>query len=220
MMDNCAKSAVVDDWLPEAQDAAEVKPLVDHYGCAIWRGLLDQMRINALIDGAQTAISGLKWNGALRFPPSVSRETVVSTEIDAVFKDYCGNYDLLKGQWESIFLFADNGLKPTVWHQECETVPEHTLIAWVALSDCGVDAPGLSVVLKQLGHRHPIFMPDDVRMTKAKDELLAENGWPVITPGFKAGDAVFLNRYTIHRTHITPEMTKRRLAYKVTAVHV
>lgn len=202
----------------EASSPAGVREKLETYGVALWKGLAAPEVVQSLYATATADADRMRFNGVLHFPTREVAELAVTPEIDSVFTEMLGKFSLIAGKWESCFLFADHKIKPTVWHQECETVDPRALIVWVALEDCGVDAAGLSVIAKKLSGADPVFEPDDVTLSSEKQALLERLKWPVITPEFKSGDAVFLTPFTIHKTHLVPGMSKRRLAYKLTAV--
>lgn len=202
----------------EVSQPSEVKEAIDAHGVAIWRGMVRPDVVAPLHATASRLADKMRPNGVVHFPSADVAELAVTPEMDAVFARRFGTFKLLANKWESCFLFAGHKLKPTVWHQECETVDEDALVVWVALDDCGKDKPGLSVVAKALKGPDEVLMPDDAALLQQKQTILDRLKWPVITPEFKAGDAVFLTPLTVHKTHLTPEMTGRRLAYKITAV--
>jgi len=105
------------------------------------------------------------------------------------------------------------------WHQDGAFLgPEiRTVNCWLALSDCGEDAPGLELYPRRLNGL--------VAETGARDaaydwsvgeavvaELSQRNAAPVVSPRFKAGDAMFFDQLCLHRTGVRPGMTKDRLA--------
>lgn len=102
------------------------------------------------------------------------------------------------------------------WHQDGAFLGEgiRTLNVWVALSDCGVDAPGLDIVPRRFeevcptGRGGAIFDwavgPDDVAR-------LAVDA-PVARPRFRAGDALLFDELLLHRTALEPTMTQPRYA--------
>ncbi len=86
---------------------------------------------------------------------------------------------------------------------------------WLALSDCGVDASGLDVVAQRLPYvvqtgSHGAYF--DWSVGQGMVDVLAEGGAPVVSPAFKAGDALLFDHLLLHRTGITPAMTKSRWA--------
>ncbi len=102
------------------------------------------------------------------------------------------------------------------WHQDGSFLgPEvRTVNVWLALSDCGEDAPGLDVYSRRLNglvesgtkgaNLHWTVGPG---MVEELSRLA-----PVVTPVFKAGDAMLFDQLYLHQTGVRPWMTKERLA--------
>ena len=105
----------------------------------------------------------------------------------------------------------------TDWHQDGAFLGRdvRSVNVWLALSDCGVDASGLDVVAQRLpyvmqtGSHGALF---DWSVGPGLVDVLAEGGVPVVSPAFKAGDALLFDHLMLHRTGITPAMTKSRWA--------
>ena len=108
----------------------------------------------------------------------------------------------------------------TDWHQDgafLGTGPTmRTVNVWMALSHCGLDAPGLDVVPARL---------DEIVETGtdgaqfqwavgpgAVDRTVAAIGSSVYRPVFEPGDALIFDELFLHRTAIDDEMTKERHA--------
>ncbi|MCB0976573.1 MAG: phytanoyl-CoA dioxygenase family protein [Acidimicrobiales bacterium] len=104
----------------------------------------------------------------------------------------------------------------TDWHQDGAFIGQgiRAMNVWVALTDCGVDAPGMDLVprrfeeIVETGTGGAIFDwavgPDVVA------ELSADH--PVVRPQFNAGDALLFDDLFLHRSAVSPEMTKERYA--------
>lgn len=102
------------------------------------------------------------------------------------------------------------------WHQDGAFLGTgiRALNVWVALTDCGVDAPGMDLVprrfetVQETGTGGAIFDwavgPDVVA------ELSADA--PVVRPHFRAGDAMLFDELYLHRTALDPSMTRTRHA--------
>jgi len=105
---------------------------------------------------------------------------------------------------------------PAQWHQDGAFLGEKIRSAnlWVALSDCGIDAPGLDLIPRRLddivqtGTHGALFDwtvgPDLI------DEVAGDTG--VIRPVFSAGDAIMFDERFLHRTAADSTMTKPRYA--------
>ncbi|MFT5202679.1 MAG: ectoine hydroxylase-related dioxygenase (phytanoyl-CoA dioxygenase family) [Candidatus Aldehydirespiratoraceae bacterium] len=104
----------------------------------------------------------------------------------------------------------------TNWHQDGAFLGREvkSLNLWLALGACGVDAPGLDIVPRRLSHlvetgtEGAMF---DWSVSPAKVAEAAGQA-PVLSPEFEAGDALFFDHLFLHRTGVTPSMTKERHA--------
>lgn len=103
------------------------------------------------------------------------------------------------------------------WHQDGAFLGgknTRTVNLWVALTDCGIDAPGLEVVpwrlddIVQTGTHGSFF---NWAVGRELVPLLAE-GRPLSAPVFKAGDAMLFDHLCLHRTGVRPDMTRGRYA--------
>lgn len=105
----------------------------------------------------------------------------------------------------------------TSWHQDGNKLggdAVRSVNVWIALSDCGVDAPGLDVVpirlteIVQTGTPGAYFTwdvaPDVV------DRVRGER--PLVSPHFREGDAFVFDHWLLHRTGIRKGFTKDRYA--------
>ena len=104
----------------------------------------------------------------------------------------------------------------TDWHQDGAFLGSgiRALNIWVALTDCGVDAPGIDVVprrfesIVETGTGGSIF---DWAVGPAVVEKLAVDS-PVQRPEFAAGDALLFDELFLHRTGVDPTMANPRYA--------
>lgn len=107
---------------------------------------------------------------------------------------------------------------PTAWHQDGAFLGEHirTVNCWVALSDCGEDAPGLDLLPRRVDRLCATGThgtPFDWSIGDAVvDELAREVGAEIVSPSFRAGDALFFDQLFVHRSGIHPGMSKPRYA--------
>ncbi|TXH91684.1 MAG: hypothetical protein E6Q71_02335 [Pseudomonas sp.] len=102
------------------------------------------------------------------------------------------------------------------WHQDGAFLGSNirTVNLWIALTDCGVDAPSMDMV--------PVRLPAIVTTGTGKadfswsldDEavLNAAGEAPPVRLQFKAGDAIFFDELNLHRTAASPGMTQTRYA--------
>jgi hypothetical protein len=102
------------------------------------------------------------------------------------------------------------------WHQDGRFLGTdiRSLNVWIALTDCGIDAPGLDIV--------PVY-PDRILETGTgeatfdwtidHDAVVREYGVEAIWhPVFRAGDALLFDHMLVHRTACGPSMTRSRHA--------
>ena len=84
----------------------------------------------------------------------------------------------------------------------------------MALTDCGVDAPGMDLVpkrfetIQETGTGGAIF--DWAVGPEAVAQLAVDA--PVVRPHFRAGDAMLFDDLFLHRTALDPSMTRTRHA--------
>jgi hypothetical protein len=104
----------------------------------------------------------------------------------------------------------------TDWHQDGAFLGRgiRALNVWIALSDCGVDSPGIDLLPRRLDHivetgtGGAIF---DWAVGPAVVEQLAVDA-PVVRPVFNAGDALLFDDMFLHRTAVDSGMTRPRYA--------
>jgi hypothetical protein len=114
--------------------------------------------------------------------------------------------------------------------------PRFTVNFWIPFQECGIEAPGLGAVqapfadvLSFVGYENgkkvwndpaPIgqythFRPAMKALHRNHDaDVMAEMNerfsGRLLTPAFKAGDAMMMSNWTLHLTYATPAMTKTR----------
>jgi hypothetical protein len=112
---------------------------------------------------------------------------------------------------------VDPGI-PADWHQDGAFLGEHirTVNLWVALSDCGEDAPGLDLLPRRVNHlcaRGTEGAHFDWSIGNSVVEALArEMDTPIVRPAFKAGDGLLFDQFFVHRTGRHPGMNLPRYA--------
>jgi hypothetical protein len=133
-----------------------------------------------------------------------------------VITDYLGERPILSGNKATLRRARLEG--KTDWHQDGAFLGSNAgiraLNVWVALTDCGVDAPGMDIVPKRFesvqetGTGGAIFDwavgPDTVAALSADA--------PVVRPEYKAGDVMLFDDMLLHRTALDPSMTRTRHA--------
>lgn len=105
---------------------------------------------------------------------------------------------------------------PTNWHQDGAFLGQETrsVNLWLALSDCGVDAPGLDLVPRRLDEvvdtgTHDAMFDWSVAQAVV-DEVAGDVG--VVRPVFAPGDALLFDHLFLHRTALSETMTRERYA--------
>ena len=102
------------------------------------------------------------------------------------------------------------------WHQDGSFMGGEgirSLNVWLALSDCGVDAPGMDLVPTRLPLAATGTEGANFPWTVAPAEV--ERAWgpvPIVRPAFRAGDALVFDHRFLHRTAGDPSMTSPRHA--------
>jgi hypothetical protein len=103
----------------------------------------------------------------------------------------------------------------TNWHQDGAFLGREvrTLNMWLVLSPCGVDAPGLDIVPRRFDEVLPTGTEGALFDWSVSPDLVAEvAGDEVISPRFEPGDALLFDHLFLHRTGVTPGMTRERHA--------
>jgi hypothetical protein len=113
------------------------------------------------------------------------------------------------------------GHAPHSWHQDgalgydfdSPAMEQGGLLAlvtcWIPLVPAGVDAPGLEVVARPLER---VLAPGELADVSARAAFSDAPRW---TPDMSAGDALLLASGTLHRTHVTPAMTRDRTSVEL-----
>lgn len=104
----------------------------------------------------------------------------------------------------------------TSWHQDGAFLGSgiNTVNLWIALSDCGLDASGLDIVAKRFDRIVDTGTPGSYFDWDVAPDVVEKEraGSPIVSPVFRAGDAVFFDQMLLHRTSIKPGMTRDRYA--------
>lgn len=105
----------------------------------------------------------------------------------------------------------------TNWHQDGAFLGRHvrTLNLWLALSPCGADAPGLDIVPRRFDDILPTGTDGalfDWSVSPTLVEEAAGGAGAIVSPEFEPGDALLFDHLFVHRTGITPGMTRERWA--------
>jgi len=147
-------------------------------------------------------------------PPALFEllEVFEATGLSKVIRDFFQEPPLLltrKGTLRCVRPDVSNG----GWHQDGGFLGEdiRSLNIWIALTDCGVHAPGMDIIAKRL---------DGIVETGSGFAEWATNPYAAAIVGegcterpvFKAGDAILFDHLCLHRTGGDPSMTKTRYA--------
>ena len=114
--------------------------------------------------------------------------------------------------------------RPHSWHQDGAlgfdfavggdaAVPDDAVprmvTCWVALTPCGIDAPGLELVTDHVGR-----MLSPTQLT----DVAIEQQWPTsrrTRPALEVGDVVVFTGDVLHRTHVSAAMTRTRTSIEL-----
>lgn len=102
------------------------------------------------------------------------------------------------------------------WHQDGAFLGRdiRAINLWLALTPCGIDAPGMDIV----PHRFDDIVETGTGSSNfdwaAGDEAVrkAAGAAGVVRPQFEAGDLVLFDHMLMHKTAVTPDMTRERHA--------
>lgn len=104
----------------------------------------------------------------------------------------------------------------TGWHQDGAFLGNgiRTINVWIALSDCGDDAPSMEMVPKRLASIAPTGTPGALMSWTVSPAVVAEvaSDAPPVHLRFSAGDAIFFDEMNLHRTSSRARFTKPRYA--------
>jgi hypothetical protein len=104
----------------------------------------------------------------------------------------------------------------TGWHQDGRFLGAdiRTVNCWLALSDCGDDAPGLDLFPKRQAGLVESGTKGAFDWWVVGDGVAAEMArtTPIVSPLFKSGDAMLFDQLLLHRTGVRPGLTRARLA--------
>jgi Phytanoyl-CoA dioxygenase (PhyH) len=142
-------------------------------------------------------------------------EVVDATGIGALVGEYFGERPALSANKCTLRRVPADA--STNWHQDGAFLGRHvtTLNLWLALSPCGTDAPGLDIVPQRFDEILPtgtdgaIF---DWSVSPTLVEEAAGGSDAIVRPEFSPGDALLFDHLFVHRTGISPAMTRDRWA--------
>lgn len=128
---------------------------------------------------------------------------------------YLGERPVLSAK-KTALRWARSGTDADWWHQDGAFLGAdiHAVNVWIALSHCGEDAPSIDFVDRRLnwivetgaeGARYEWSVGPDA-LAHAKGDT------PVVRPTFAPGDALLFDQFFLHRTGVSPGMTRDRFA--------
>jgi len=143
-------------------------------------------------------------------------EIFAANGIDELAGDYLGESPALSVKKTSLRRVPHNQPSEHGWHQDGAFLGEgiRTMNLWIALSDCGVDAPSMDMVPRRLNYIVPTGTEGAIFDWSVSSLQIAEacaGGEPAHLH-FKAGDAIVFDEMNLHRTSTLPGMTKPRYA--------
>ncbi len=210
--------------LPEVSrsglDAATLGRALSRNGALLVRGLLDPSQVATLRAGIDAVAAdgqgGPEQN--IQIPDQASRledllAMCTANGLHQVLERHLGARPVLLA--ERTRLHRDRAGLP--WHQDAAFFRGilGPVNAWVSLTPAGVDRPGLEVIPRTFGQ---VFGTEDgtypgldygAKLDRAFIDGIAGDHHPV-TPVFAPGDALLFDDMTMHRTHVTAEMTRLR----------
>jgi len=83
------------------------------------------------------------------------------------------------------------------------------ITCWIPLTPCGVEAPGLELVTRRA---ESLLAPAELTADRVRGCFATEEFW---RPAMKPGDALLFHGSVLHRTHVTPAMTKDRTSIEL-----
>lgn len=138
------------------------------------------------------------------------------------------HYVPMNGTMLSVSLHARNAMPGISLHTDglIQGSDRTVLVFWAPLHECGIEAPGLALVRAGrddvLGHLRQHFpdraIPGWHSSTEWNDspafrlETIRERFGEPSTPVLQPGDVIAFTNWTIHGSHVTPQMTGKRSA--------
>ena len=102
------------------------------------------------------------------------------------------------------------------WHQDGAFLGQEvrTLNLWLALGDCGTDAPGLDLVPRRFDEVLPSGTEGAMFDWSVAPDVVERSAGSVgiVRPEFRAGDALLFDHLFLHSTAVEPTMTRERHA--------
>lgn len=174
------------------------------------------------LPAAEAATMGRRWVAASGAVLAVDSPRMAAHLLDLyervglrpVVTDYLGERPALSAnKWT---LRRVSVTASTDWHQDGSFLGDgiRALNLWIALTDCGEDAPGMDLLPRRLdgvvetGTGGAYF--DWSVGHQVVESLVVDD--PIVRPRFRAGDALLFDDLFLHRTAVDPAMTRSRYA--------
>jgi ectoine hydroxylase-related dioxygenase (phytanoyl-CoA dioxygenase family) len=134
--------------------------------------------------------------------------------LDSLVTQYFGERPALSVQKTTLRRMVPESF-PGGWHQDGQFLGTgiRSLNVWIALSDCGSEAPGLDIVPTRL-QRIVEVGTEGAELPFCAPPVVVEREFPGrrIHPEFKAGDALMFDHFLLHRSWRDETMTRPRYA--------
>lgn len=121
-------------------------------------------------------------------------------------------------------LIPGSQIQALPFHQDQSILQTPLLNVWIPLAECGVHAPGLELVVTDRRDLLAMAGPPDhavpVERARIDERLVLEVFGPgaLWRPTLDPGDVLVFAGTTIHRSHVTPQMTRPRLSVELRLV--
>ena len=129
--------------------------------------------------------------------------------------EYLGERPALSVRKTSLRQVSHNRPMPG-WHQDGAFLGQgiRTVNVWIALTDCGVDAPSMDMVPRRMTDIVPTGTEGAVFDWSLSQLAVrdAAGDTPPVRLQFREGDAIIFDEMNLHRTGVSPGMTKDRFA--------
>jgi hypothetical protein len=132
--------------------------------------------------------------------------------IDRLVRDYFGESPGILARKATLRRVAPG--KMAGWHQDGAFLGRgiRSLNVWIALTDCGQDAPGLEVVGRRVDSLLPTGAGAHAAWGITAQDAAEFGGEDIQKPLFAAGDAMLFDHLLVHRTAFSTAMTRERYA--------
>lgn len=142
--------------------------------------------------------------------------TVQHRGVDRLLTDYFGERPALSVKKTSFRKVPPDHMVDNGWHQDGAFLGDdiRSMNLWIAVTDCGVDAPSMDMIPRRLNHIVPTGTEGAIFSWSLSKAMVAETAAasPAQRLVFQAGDAVFFDEMNLHSTAADPGMTKTRYA--------